>query len=445
MNLQDIRVCYFVGIGGIGMSAIARYFNAIGVEVHGYDKTATKLTKTLESEGIQIHYTDDWTKIPAQLDLVVYTPAVPDSLQELQHLRQLSTPILKRAAVLGLISRHRKTIAIAGTHGKTTTTTITTHLLREGGVDCSAFLGGIAQNYGSNFIAGESDWVVVEADEYDRSFLQLSPDVAAILSMDADHLDIYGDKESIVQTGFKAFAHRLKEGGTLWVRQDLQSQFEGARSFGLDKGEARSENIRVENGFFTFDYVGSTAKMEALQFTLPGRHNIENATVAITIALGLGVEEQAIRQALMSFKGIKRRFDVIVRNEKVVYIDDYAHHPTELQAVISAARELFPGRKISGVFQPHLYSRTRDFADDFAKALDQLDEPILMDIYPAREKPIPGITSEMLLSRMENKNKRCLKPAEILNHLKTNEVDILLTLGAGDIDRLIEPIEKLLS
>ncbi len=445
MNLQDIRVCYFVGIGGIGMSAIARYFNAIGIEVHGYDKTATTLTKTLESEGIQIHYTDDLTKIPAKLDLVVYTPAVPDSLQELQHLRQLSTPILKRAAVLGLISRNRKTIAIAGTHGKTTTTTITTHLLREGGVDCSAFLGGIAQNYGSNFIAGESDWVVVEADEYDRSFLQLSPDVAAILSMDADHLDIYGDKESIVETGFKAFAQRLKEGGALWVRQDLQSQFEGARSFGLDKGEARSENIRVENGFFTFDYVGLGAKMEALQFTLPGRHNIENATVAITIALGLGVTEEAIRQALMSFKGIKRRFDVIVRNEKVVYIDDYAHHPTELQAAISAARELFPGRKISGVFQPHLYSRTRDFADDFAKALDQLDEPILMDIYPAREKPIPGVTSEMLLSRMANKNKRCLKREDILNHLKTNEVDVLLTLGAGDIDRLIEPIEKLLS
>lgn len=427
------------------MSAIARYFNAIGIEVHGYDKTATTLTKKLESEGIQIHYTDDLTKIPAALDLVVYTPAVPDSLKELQHLRESGKPILKRAAVLGLISRNRKTIAIAGTHGKTTTTTITTHLLREGGVDCSAFLGGIAQNYGSNFIAGESDWVVVEADEYDRSFLQLSPDIAAILSMDADHLDIYGDKESIVETGFKAFASRLKEGGALWVRQDLQAQFEVAHSFGLDKGEARSENIRVENGFFTFDYVGPKGRMEALQFTLPGRHNIENATVAITIALDLGVEAAAIRQALMSFKGIKRRFDMIVRNEKVVYIDDYAHHPTELKAAISAARQLFPGRRISGVFQPHLYSRTRDFADDFAQALDQLDEPILMDIYPAREEPIPGVNSEMLLSRMKNENKRYLKREEILPHLKTNGVDVLLTLGAGDIDRLIEPIEKLLS
>lgn len=427
------------------MSAIARYFNAIGIEVHGYDKTATTLTKKLEGEGIQIHYTDDLTKIPAVLDLVVYTPAVPDSLKELQHLRQSGKPILKRAAVLGLISRNRKTIAIAGTHGKTTTTTITTHLLREGGVDCSAFLGGIAQNYGSNFIAGESDWVVVEADEYDRSFLQLSPDIAAILSMDADHLDIYGDKESIVETGFKAFAGKLKEGGALWVRQDLQEQFEVAHSFGLDKGEARSENIRVENGFFTFDYVGPKGRMEALQFTLPGRHNIENATVAITIALGLGVEAAAIRQALMSFKGIKRRFDMIVRNEKVVYIDDYAHHPTELKAAISAARQLFPGRKISGVFQPHLYSRTRDFADDFAQALDQLDEPILMDIYPAREQPIPGVSSEMLLDRMKNENKRCLKREEILPHLKANGVDVLLTLGAGDIDRLIEPIEKLLS
>ncbi|MEZ5043264.1 MAG: UDP-N-acetylmuramate--L-alanine ligase [Saprospiraceae bacterium] len=445
MNLKDIRTCYFVGIGGIGMSAIARYFNRIGIAVHGYDKTETKLTKTLVSEGIHIHYEDDLTKIPTGVDLVVYTPAVPATLGELQYLKSQGLPIKKRAEVLGIISRGRKTIAIAGTHGKTTTTTITTHLLREGGIDCSAFLGGIAQNYGSNFIAGKSEWVVVEADEYDRSFLQLSPDIAAILSMDADHLDIYGDKENMLETGFKAFARKLGPEGELWVRQDLQSHFPHAHTFGLETGEAKSSQIAVEEGFFTFDYNGPKGEIKGLKFTLPGRHNIENATVAITIALGLGVKPAAIRQALMTFKGIKRRFDIIHRSEEVVYIDDYAHHPTELKAAIQAARQLFPGRHICGIFQPHLYSRTRDFVDGFAEALDGLDEPILMDIYPARELPIPGVTSMMILERMKNKHKRLLAREDILPYLQANKVDVLLTLGAGNIDQLIEPISSLLS
>lgn len=444
MNLKDIQCCYFVGVGGIGMSAIARYFNSIGIAVHGYDKTETILTKKLVEEGIQIHYEDDVNQIPDHVDLVVYTPAVPESLGELQHLRGTSIPIKKRAEVLGIISRNRKTVAIAGTHGKTTTTTITTHLLRSGGVDCSAFLGGIAQNFGSNFVAGASDWVVVEADEYDRSFLQLSPDIAGILSMDADHLDIYGDRESIVETGFRAFAQRLKDDGELWVRKGLEHYFDQAGTFGLEAGESRSENIRVEEGYFTFDYVGSNGKMKALQFTLPGRHNVENATLAITVALRLGVKQEAIRKALMTFKGIKRRFDFIVRGNDKVYIDDYAHHPTELKAAIAAARELYPDRKLHGIFQPHLYSRTRDFVDGFAAALDELDVPILMDIYPAREEPIPGVTSQMILDRMQNEQKQWLSREEILNYISSEDIQVLMTLGAGDIDRLIKPLSDIM-
>ena len=444
MNLTDIKCCYFIGVGGIGMSAIARYFNSIGIAVHGYDKTATSLTKKLVEEGIQIHYEDDVQQIPKQVDLVVYTPAVPASLGELQYLRSTAIPIKKRAEVLGIISENRKTIAIAGTHGKTSTTTITTHLLREGGVDCSAFLGGIAQNFGSNFVAGTSDWVVVEADEYDRSFLQLSPDIAGILSMDADHLDIYGDRDSIVETGFKAFAQRLKENGSLWVRSGLEAYFDQAGTFGIETGEARSENVRVENGYFTFDYRGPLGEMLALQFTLPGQHNVENATLAITIALSLGVQPEAIRKALMSFQGIKRRFDFIVRGADKVYIDDYAHHPTELIAAIGAAKQLYPDREICGIFQPHLYSRTRDFVDGFAAALDELDRPILMDIYPAREEPIPGVDSQLIMDKMQNPRKQHLNREEILNYVQENNISVLMTLGAGDIDRLIEPLSNIM-
>lgn len=444
MNLKDIQCCYFIGIGGIGMSAIARYFNSIGIAVYGYDKTETNLTKKLVEEGIRVHYEDDVQKIPEGVDLVVYTPAVPDTLQELQYLRRTKIPIKKRAEVLGIISQNRRTIAIAGTHGKTTTTTITTHLLRSGGVDCSAFLGGIAQNFGSNFVAGTSDWVVVEADEYDRSFLQLSPDIAGILSMDADHLDIYGDSDSIVETGFQAFAQRLKPDGQLWVRNGLEQYFDKAGTFGLENGIARSENISVQDGYFNFDYVGPNKEMRGLQFALPGRHNVENATLAITIAVSLGVSQPAIRKALMTFKGIKRRFEFIVRKENKIYIDDYAHHPTELKAAIAAARELYPACELCGIFQPHLYSRTRDFVDGFAEALDELDRPILMDIYPAREEPIPGVSSQMILDRMKNQRKLWLSREDILTHMSDKPAEVLLTLGAGDIDRLIEPLSKMM-
>ncbi len=448
LRLQDLRVVYFVGIGGIGMSAIARYFLGRGLQVHGYDKTATPLTRTLETEGMQVHYEENVSLIPADVDLVVYTPAIPATHAELQYFREIGAPLKKRAEVLGIISRGMKTVAIAGTHGKTTTSSITTHLLRSGGLDCTAFLGGIARNLESNFVQGKSEWVVVEADEFDRSFLHLHPDVAAILSMDADHLDIYGDHETLLETGFKAFARNLKPGGQLWVRNNLAHYFPDVahlQTFGVEGGDASSHHIRVESGYFVFDYSGPQGYMEALRFPLPGRHNVENATVAISIALSLGVTPEAIREGLLSFRGVKRRFELIYRDAETAYFDDYAHHPTELEAAIRAARELFPDAVITGVFQPHLYSRTQDFADGFAAALDLLDVPLVLDIYPARELPIPGVDSAMILARMKNPRKQACSKETLLATLRTSRPQVLLTLGAGDIDTLVQPIAAWLS
>ncbi|MDX2072361.1 MAG: UDP-N-acetylmuramate--L-alanine ligase [Haliscomenobacter sp.] len=443
LDLQDIKKLYFIGIGGIGMSAIARYFLQRGVEVHGYDRTSTELTRALEAEGMHVHYEEDLSKVPAGVDLVVYTPAVPTSHAEYQHFLQNGTPIKKRAEVLGIISRGMKTVAIAGTHGKTTTSSLTAHLLRSTGVDCTAFLGGIARNFESNYVLGSSDWVVVEADEFDRSFLHLYPDIASIMSMDADHLDIYGDEETLLNTGFKAFAKQIKPGGTLWLQHRLQHHFDGNtayRSFGVGGGDYQAHNIRVEKGYFVFDYTSPQGTIEGLRMPLPGRHNVENATVALSIALQLGAKEEDIRSGLAAFRGVKRRFEIIYRDEETAFFDDYAHHPTELNAAIGAARELFPNAKITGAFQPHLFSRTRDFADGFADALDQLDEIYLLDIYPARELPIPGVSSDLLVKLMKNPNVHQISKADLLPALQNNRPEVLLTLGAGDIDTLVEPI-----
>ena len=443
MKLESINSVYFIGVGGIGMSALARYFNGRGCKVRGYDKTETLLTKKLVEEGIEIHYTEDLNQIPDELDLVIYTPAVPAHHKELQYLQQSGIPVKKRAEVLGIISRGMKAIAIAGTHGKTSTTTILTYLLREGGVDCSAFLGGIALNFETNFVEGQSDWVVVEADEYDRSFLHLNPDLAVILSMDADHLDIYGDREALLETGFRAFAKGLKPGGQLLIHHQWESTLGpmgNVKSYGTDSGHFQAQNIRVENGYFTFDYEGGQHRIEGLQFTLPGKHNVENATAAITFALHLGVSPESIRGALKSFKGIRRRFEIMYRRYNKAYIDDYAHHPSELTATITAARQLFPGQKITGIFQPHLFSRTRDFADGFAEALDLLDDTILLPIYPARELPIEGVTSEMLLQKMKSEQKQLVEKEALLAIIEDKKPAILLTLGAGDIDKFREPL-----
>ena len=445
INLKDIKTAYFIGIGGIGMSAIARFMNKRGIRVSGYDRTSTTLTKTLESEGMQIHYTEDVNAIPAATDLVVYTPAIPEKHAELQYLKGTDIPLMKRAEVLGLLSRSLKCIGIAGTHGKTTTSTMLTYLLREAGLDCSAFLGGIAKDFGSNYVEGNSDWLVVEADEYDRSFLHLNPTIGSILSADADHLDIYGDEEEILKGGFLAYAELVSD--VLMVNEKFIDKFnhlEHVLSYGVDRGDWRAERVRVENGRFVFDFIGPGVEWKDVETALPGRHNVENAVLALSIACRLGLKEEALRTALKGFKGIARRFERVFDRADVVYIDDYAHHPTELKAAIGAARELYPGRKISGVFQPHLFSRTKDFADGFAEALALLDRCYLLDIYPAREEPIEGIDSAFLFEKIDMEHKVLCSKKDFPEILEQDEKDVLLTLGAGDIDRLVEPIKNYL-
>jgi UDP-N-acetylmuramate--alanine ligase len=451
IKLENIKKVFFLGIGGIGMSAIARYFLMQKCEVFGYDKTSTVLTDELVEEGMKIHFDDNINNIPENIDLVIYTPAIPKNNKEYNFILNQKMPMFKRSQVLGLLSKSLKTIAIAGTHGKTTTSTITAHLLREGGIDCTAFLGGISKNFDSNFVYGTSEYVVVEADEYDRSFLQLYPTYAGILSMDADHLDIYGSHENMIESGFKKFASQTQKGGIVLVRKNLDlgrivNEFGDVniQKFGLEKTDYYSDNIRVEDNLFTFDYYFNDHKIEKLQFTLPGLHNVENATLAITIAKKVGVTDSDIRKALLSFQGIRRRFDFVIRNEKVVYIDDYAHHPTELSSAIQAAKMLYPTKKITGIFQPHLFSRTNDFAEGFAQSLDMLDEIILMDIYPARELPMPGVTSSIIFDKMKNKNKILTTKAGLMGQLKNLNIEVLITLGAGDIDTFIEPIKNYL-
>lgn len=450
MKIENIHIVYFIGIGGIGMSALARYFQQLGCEVHGYDRVLSPITQALSDEGMHIHYQDDIKFIPKGIDLVVYTPAVPSSHSELTWLKEQGYEVKKRAEVLGLISKNKKVIAVAGTHGKTTTTSIITHILRTGGIDCTAFLGGIANNIGSNFIFGTSDWVIVEADEYDRSFLHLHPYYSVITSTDADHLDIYGHSDAMLES-YSAFAQQNHEEGKVFLNHSISLKVSKENiiqnAYGVKKGQYQAQNIRVKNGIFIFDFQDTNeaqTRIENISFPLAGRHNIENATAAISIALALGVSPDKIKEALASFKGIWRRFEYVVRREDVVYIDDYAHHPSELQAAISAAKELYPHRKITGIFQPHLFSRTRDFAEEFAAALDQLDELLLMDIYPARERPIDGVTSDIIWDKMTLTNKKRITKESLLLELELRKPEVLLTLGAGDIDRCVPAIKTIL-
>lgn len=452
MELKDIQTIYFIGIGGIGMSALARYFRGHGAEVHGYDRTETDLTRALAAEGMHVHYDDDVRHIPAKVDLVVWTPAVPQDHSELAWFRAHNYPLQKRSEVLGIISRGKRCIAVAGTHGKTTTSTMVTHLLRSAGVDATAFLGGISANLGSNFVEGKSDWVVVEADEYDRSFLQLHPEIAVLNSLDPDHLDIYGTPEAIVET-YKQFVRQIKPGGTLLykhglplddVAEELRAGGRKVLTFGIDAGDYEAHDLRVEDGQMAFGIQSSIYDWSDLHLAYPGRHNVENATAAWAAVHCSGAFTPGMSEALARFRGVKRRFEFIVRQPDIVYVDDYAHHPAELRAAISAARMLFPDKKITGIFQPHLYSRTRDFTDDFAAALDQLDTCLLLPIYPAREKPMPGIDSELILSKMNLLNKKVVSKAELLNEIQNNRPEILLTMGAGDIDTLIQPIARML-
>jgi UDP-N-acetylmuramate--alanine ligase len=443
-TLQQLKNIYFIGIGGIGMSAIARYFNERGVKIFGYDKTQTVLTDQLSAEGMDICYENNYGEpFPTLIDLVIYTPAVPLIHPVCQYFQGSGLPFMKRAEILGLISKNMKTIAIGGTHGKTTTSSITTHLLKEGGVSCTAFLGGIVENFGGNYVSGQSDWVVIEADEFDRSFLHLHPEIAAILSTDADHLDIYGSLESLLDTGFKPFAAQTASDGLLLIQHASVNLFPSTgnkQSFGIEEGDFKAVNIRLESNALIFDYQHSDILIKDLKFSLPGRHNVLNAVVAIAIALRLGVSEDAIRENLLTFKGIQRRFDIKLVNDKMVIISDYAHHPTELNAVISAARELYPGKKITAVFQPHLFSRTKDFLEGFAKALSALDSVILLPIYPAREQPIPGIDSALLLQKISILDKKLVDSDGLILALNQVQPEVLLMLGAGDFDRMLPQI-----
>lgn len=462
MNLNRIHSVYFLGIGGIGMSALARYFNAMGKRVAGYDKTATKLTDELIAEGIEVHFEDHIRNIPSYIKelpydtdhiLIVYTPAVPKDHSEYVFFSLNGFNIKKRSQVLGMITESSRTIAVAGTHGKTTTSSLVAHILKTADFDPSAFLGGITQNYKTNLLLSTnlkqnaleqsaSNIVVVEADEYDRSFLTLHPDIAVITSVDADHLDIYGDKKQ-VEESFSLFSKQVKS--KLILKKNIVSKVASdlkAITYAVndDAADYFAQHITIVNGEYHYSIVTPIHIFEDLILGLPGTHNVENSVAAVAIACEMGIEEAHIRKALKTFGGVKRRFDYHIKTEKFVYIDDYAHHPEELKATISSAREMYPGKKITGVFQPHLFSRTRDFADDFARSLDLLDECILLEIYPARELPIEGVTSQMLIDKMKSANKRICQKQNLVEEIAKLKLDVLLTMGAGDIDTFVDPI-----
>lgn len=449
MELDLIKRVYFIGAGGIGMSALARYFKKRGCLVGGYDKTRTVLTSHLEEEGILISYVDALSELPSEFEvttaetLIVYTPAIPKDSVLLNYFRDNGFNLQKRSQVLGIISKGQFCIAVAGTHGKTTTSSIVAHILTDTGYGCTAFLGGITTNYQSNFLLGDNNVVVVEADEYDRSFLTLHPDIAVITSMDADHLDIYGDAAQLEES-FQLFAKQLKPEGTLFFKQGLPIA-EGI-TYGSETGAiVRASNIRVEEGNFVFDYQDENVSITDIPLMLPGKHNVENATVAMAAALKLGIDPVKVKAAVANFKGVKRRFEYVVREDKHIYIDDYAHHPEELRACFHAVRQLYPDKKMTVVFQPHLFSRTRDFAADFAEVLSTVDELLLLDIYPARELPMEGITSEFLRAKLTLENSGVYSKEEVLKYVKENQPELLVTVGAGDIDTLIQPLKNILT
>ena len=446
MNKQGIKSVYFVGIGGIGMSALARYYHSQGAQVSGYDLTPSPLTAELENEGMAIHYEDNPALLPALIDMAVYTPAVPNDLKEMEALRQRGIPMMKRAEALGAISKTRYTIAVAGTHGKTTTTAMVAHILHKNGVDMTAFIGGIANNFGSNLHIGrtEESVLVVEADEFDHSFLQLSPDISIVNSMDADHLDIYGDKQQLI-AGFNAFARLTSR--CVISKESLPLETDGTLHyhFGFqEQNEFRAVNVSQHEGETDFD-IEHPEGLTHVHLKMAGTHNVLNATAAFSATLELGLDPQDIAEALSSFTGVKRRFDIIVKNERHCYIDDYAHHPEEIKSCLSAIKASFPSKRVTLVFQPHLFTRTRDFMEDFAASLAMADDLILLDIYPAREKPIEGITSQALLEKIAMSNK-CICPKEqLLDVIAERKPELLVTMGAGNIDRLVEPLKNMIS
>mgnify|MGYP000789178267 FL=1 len=441
---------YFIGIGGIGMSAIARYFKFKGLNVTGYDKTESELTDALQKEGIDVHYEDNTDFIPKDVEntLVVYTPAIPHDMGELVYVQEHGYKVLKRSKVLGEITDGERCLAVSGTHGKTTTSTLTAHILKESGKGCSAFLGGISKNYDTNLLMSHTDTVVVEADEFDRSFLQLHPEIAVITAMDADHLDIYGDINH-VHEAFKAFASQVHGTVIAKLGLDITPADTSAKILTYHYNDSSADfyarNPKPDSlGYFSFDLVYPGGVIENIKCGTPGWVNVENGIAAAAICLTYGINPEKIRKALGTFQGVKRRLDIHLNTEKLSYIDDYAHHPKELSAAISSMRDIFPGRKLTAVFQPHLFTRTRDFADGFAEALSKVDKLILLDIYPAREEPIPGVTSEIIFDKVTAPEKVLLKKEELMDYLAKEPLDVLVTFGAGNIDRFIGPITELL-
>jgi UDP-N-acetylmuramate--alanine ligase len=446
-KLDTIKNIYFIGIGGIGMSALARYFVSKGCTVSGYDKTKTILTEALSELGINIHYEDNTSLIDTKADVVVYTPAIPASHTELNYFRENGYEVVKRSDILGWITEGTVNICVAGTHGKTTVSTMVAHLLRDSGYGCTAFLGGIAANYNTNFWSSDNNVVVVEADEYDRSFLKLNPSVAVVTSMDADHLDIYKTAEAF-EDAFVSFSEKVKPGGLLLAKKGLarEASFDASTlvTYSLNGNGASiyAKDIRVVNGAYHFTVVGPSWQLEEMVLNMGGLHNIENALVAVAVAVHLGIEPQKIKAALANFAGVKRRFEYQIKTDAQVLIDDYAHHPAELAALISGVRSLYPAQKLTLVFQPHLFSRTQDLCDGFAASLSAADEVVLLPIYPARELPIPGVTSEMIIGKMTHKNVVLLQKEELSAWVKTEAPKLLVMAGAGDIDVLIRNIKN---
>lgn len=447
-HISSFDRAYFIGIGGIGMSALARYFNNKGWKVAGYDKTPSSITEALEQEGIAIHFEDLGENLPSEFlnqekTLVIYTPAVPKEMEELIFVQSEGFVVKKRAAVLGMITRDSKALGVAGTHGKTTTSTMLAHILNESDLGCNAFLGGIASNFNSNFVSHpSSEWTVVEADEFDRSFLQLTPFASIVTSTDADHLDIYGDNSEFLE-GFKAYINLINPNGYTVLHKDIEIGAKNEIRYGLEcDAEFSGSNLRVENGSFLMDVQTPNGEWKAVELGIPGTHNAENALACIALGAQLGLSEDTLRAALKSFKGVKRRFEYHIRTDEKVYIDDYAHHPTEINALLNSVELMYPNKRVLGVFQPHLFSRTRDFFEGFAKALSRLDEVVLLPIYPARELPIEGVTSDALLEDVSATKKAVMSPIEAVEYVSKSDYDVILTIGAGDIDRIVEPLKR---
>ncbi|WMN06254.1 UDP-N-acetylmuramate--L-alanine ligase [Marivirga arenosa] len=458
MNIKNIHNAYFIGIGGIGMSALARWFHHNGINVYGYDKTSTDLTNKLIEEGIHIHFNDEVEAIPefvfesSTKNIVVYTPAIPKDHIGFNFLKEKGIEMLKRSEVLGLLTEGMFTVAVAGTHGKTTTSSMVAHLLKSGNKDIAGFLGGITTNYGTNMVMNEKDYkkaiIVVEADEYDRSFLTLKPNIAIVTSTDADHLDIYGQIGELKKS-FSLFLEKVNPNGDIYIKDGLWDEIANKKikakpqSYGINAGDIRALNVQVKNAKFVFDVAFRNNTIEGFELSVPGFHNVENAVAAIAVAYQLGIKPELIQKGIKSYKGVKRRFEYIVQSENFVFIDDYAHHPSEIRAMLTSVRSLYPGKKVSVLFQPHLFSRTRDFASEFSQSLSLADEVILLDIYPARELPIEGVNSNMLLESIQANEKIKIEKEKAIEYLQNKDFEVFITMGAGNIDQLVKPLKNI--